>query len=186
MRRAAPDMRSTVVAEERCRNQLGVPIMRRLERTINVAPAKGSAGHEARHRDEACANIFRALPWSPTKCIGVISCIHGGHSSGPRALTKDGHAEKHCSQPDVVMMCTTRQRLRWRGPELPPNHRCRAYISSTHFQILDPHWLLLMARQGLKHGSHSALDGPKRILLGYWLCAIDELEGSNSLLDTFA
>jgi hypothetical protein len=31
-----------------------------------------------------------------------------------------------------------------------------------------------MAVQGLQHGSLNALDGPKRILLGYWLCVIDE------------
>ena len=53
-------MRSTVVAEERCRNQREISI-RRLERTINVAPAKGSAGDEARHRDEVCADILRVL-----------------------------------------------------------------------------------------------------------------------------
>jgi hypothetical protein len=34
---------------------------------------KGSAGHEARHKDEACADIFRAsLTWPPPKCIGVF------------------------------------------------------------------------------------------------------------------
>ena len=60
--------------------------------------------------------------------------------------------------------------------------RCRAYISSTHTKIPVAHWLLLMARQGLQHGSLNALDGSKRILLGYWLCVIDELEGSYSLL----
>lgn len=64
--------------------------------------------------------------------------------------------------------------------------RCRAYISSTHSEIPGPHWLLLGARQGLQHGSLNALDGPKRILLGYWVCVIDELEGSYSLpLDAF-
>lgn len=65
--------------------------------------------------------------------------------------------------------------------------RSRAYISSTHSEILGPHWLLLEDRQGLQHGSLNALDGSKRILLGYWLCVIDELEGSYSLLlDAFA
>ena len=43
-----------------------------------------------------------------------------------------------------------------------------------------------MAGQGLQHGSLNALDESKRILLGYWLCVIDELEGSYSLLDAFA
>jgi hypothetical protein len=52
--------------------------------------------------------------------------------------------------------------------------RCRAYISSTHIGVLVLDWLLLMAVQGLQHGSLNALDGPKRILLGYWLCVIDE------------
>jgi hypothetical protein len=55
--------------------------------------------------------------------------------------------------------------------------RCRAYISSTHMEVLVPDWLLLMAEQGLRHGSLNALDGPKTTLLGYWLCVIDELKG---------
>ena len=41
-------------------------------------------------------------------------------SGGPRAVMEDGHAERHCSPPDVVMMCITRQRplagLLWRRP----------------------------------------------------------------------
>jgi hypothetical protein len=64
--------------------------------------------------------------------------------------------------------------------------RCRAYISSTHMEILVPDWLLLMAGQGLQHGHLNALDGPKRILLGYWLCVIDELKDFTSLLGAFA
>lgn len=53
-------------------------------------------------------------------------------------------------------------------------------MSSTHLEILVPDWLPLMAGQGLQHGSLDALDEPKRILLGYWVCVIDELEGSYS------
>jgi hypothetical protein len=44
-------------------------------------------------------------------------------------------------------------------------------------EVLVPDWLLLMAEQGLRHGSLNALDGPKTTLLGYWLCVIDELKG---------
>jgi hypothetical protein len=45
--------RSTVMAEEKSRNQQEITV-RRLRRTINVAPTQGSAGHEARNGDEAC------------------------------------------------------------------------------------------------------------------------------------